>query len=229
MDWRLEVIAYKIAIARDTATPATRALAEALAPARLAPVIGTAAAEATKKHFIELNRARPNALGGARTNYYTGAAEGTSWTPHDDGSVTISIRQIGLRLKYYGGTVTPGKNISAHSGKPTRFLTIPVNPKAHGRRASEFDLELVYNHNGEPVALATKRDFGVQIKQTVSKAGKTRTTQRAGRRGEIMFALVRSIKVRPDPSILPAPDRIYGAAISNLNAYVDRAIARAGS
>lgn len=219
------MIAYSIKVTRDTARPLTQRLQAQLRPIYLNQIVGAAATEATKRHYEQLNRERPNALGGARTNYFLGAADNTSFTTDNvDGSVIVSVRQIGLRLKYYGGTVTAGKAISAFTGKPTRFLTIPVNPKAHGHRASEFDLELVYNHNGVPVALATKSTLGVQLKAT--KTGKV-TRRTIGRRGEIMFLLRRSITVQADPSILPAPDRIYGAVISNVNAHVDRIVARA--
>jgi hypothetical protein len=197
-------------------------LRSALAPARLNQVVGRAARNATVIHFRELNRDRPNWLGGARTNYYRGAAKGTSFTVLDDGAL-ISIAQIGIRSKYYGGRITAGKNINPRTGRPTVFLTIPVHPAAHGHRASEFDLELVYNHNGVPVALATKGNRGVPLKQT--KSGKI-TKRAIGQHGEIMFVLKRSVMIKADPSILPAPDRLYGAAISNLNAYVDRVLQR---
>ncbi len=217
------MMAYRISVIRDTATPAIRSVRAGLQPVRINPIVGKAASEATREHYIQLNRERPNALGGARTNYYLGAAKGTSFTVLEDGAV-ISIRQIGIRLRYYGGTVTAGKGISSWSGRPTRFLTIAVHPRAHGKRASEFDLELVYNHDGVPVALATKSTLGVQLKQT--KTGKI-TKRAIGRRGEIMFLLKRSVTHRPDPSVLPAPDKIYGAVVSNVNAYTDRLIARA--
>jgi hypothetical protein len=218
------MIAYRIKIVQDTASPAVQALQVAFRPNEINPLIGRAAAEATRQHYIELNRDRPNALGGARTNYYLGAARGTSFTVYDDG-VIISIRQIGIALRYYGGTVTAGKGVSALTGKPTRFLTIPVNPRAHGHRASEFDLEVVYNHNGVPVALATKSTLGVALKQ--SKGGKV-LKRAIGRRGEIMFLLKRSVTQQADPSVLPQPDRIYGAVISSVNAYTDRILGRAG-
>lgn len=215
------MIAYSITITRDTATPVTQALQEQLAPARLNEVVGPKAELATRAHFEELNRQRPNWLGGTRTNYYQKTV--TSWKQVGD-HVVISMSQIGLRSKYYGGRISAGKNVSKRTGRPTVFLTIPVHPRAHGHRADEFDLELVYNHNGVPVALATKSTRGVQLKQT--KTGKI-TKRSIGRRGEIMYALKRSVMIKADPSILPAPDRIYGAAISSLNAYVDRVIARA--
>lgn len=220
-------VAYRIDVSRNTITPATRALAAGYAPAVIHPVIGRAASEATRKHYIDLDRDRPNALGGSRTHYYLGAARGTSFTVVEDG-VIISSRQIGLRLRYYGTQGTPlrPKGINPKTGKPIRFLTIPVHPAAHGHRASEFDLEVVYNHDGVPVALATKSTLGVSLKET--KTGKV-TKRAVGRRGEIYFLLRRYVDQKPDPSVLPAPDRIYGAVTSSVNAHVDRIVARSGN
>jgi hypothetical protein len=216
------MIAYKIETT-DLATPALRRLALGLAPARVNPLVGRAVRNASVEHFRELNSSRPNHLGGARTNYYLGAARGTNFTA-DEAGATISIAQVGIRQRYYGGRITAGKSISRLTGRPTRFLTIPVHPLAHGHRASEFELELVYNHNGAPVALATKSTLGVQIKQT--KNGKI-TKVATGRRGEIMYLLRRSIMQQADPSVLPAPDRLYGAAISRLNSHLERLLQRA--
>lgn len=218
------MIAYRIDIS-DLASPAVRNLGSGLEPAKINQIVGPAARDATQRHFQQLNRERPNQLGGRRTNYYLGAADKTSFAIDGD-VVIISIAQIGIRLRYYGGTVTAGKGISSFSGKPTRFLTIAVHPKAHGKRASEFDLELVYNHNGEPVALATKP---LQGPVPVRQKGKRKISRAiAGRSGEIYYVLKRSVTHKPDPSVLPAPDRIYGAVISNLSAYTQRLIARSG-
>ena len=215
------MIAYSISVKRDTATPVMRALQRGLLPRVINPIVGAAARDATQGHFEELNRERPNKLGGRRTNFYLKVRDKTSFKVLEDG-VVVSMAERGISLRYYGGTVKP-RGINPQTGKPIRFLTIPVHPRAHGKRASEFDLELVYNHNGVPVALATKSTVGVQVKQT--KTGKV-TKRAIGRRGEIMFLLKRSVTQQADPSILPAPDRIYGAALSNLSAHVDRLIAR---
>lgn len=218
------MIAYNIAITRDSATPAVRALEAGLTPAQINPIVGRAGVNVTRSHFQALNRERPNALGGARTNYYLGAARSAQFREVENG-VIVSAAQVGLRLRYYGGRVTAGKTISRITGRPTKYLTIPVHPRAHGKRAGEFDLELVRNHRGEPVALATKSTRGVSLRQT--STGKV-TKRAIGQRGEIMFLLRRSVVHRPDPSILPTLDQLYGAALSALGAHTDRVLERKG-
>jgi hypothetical protein len=198
------VIAYRIETT-DLASPALQQLRGALAPSRLNPIVGTAAAEATVAHFVQLNRERPNRLGGRRTNYYFQASEKVNWREIDDG-VVISIPQVGLALRVFGGTVRP---------KQKKFLTIPVNPAAHGKRASEFDLEVIFGRGGEPIALGRK---------TRVKKG-----QNPGALREIMFRLAKHAIQRPDPTVAPSAERITASVTRAVDNYIGVLIARAGS
>ncbi len=156
-------------IRREGDSGAPRRLAAALAPARIHPVIGRAASNVFTRHLRDLNRTRPNALGGKRTNYYAGAARATSFRIESDG-VLIAINQIGLRQRFFGGTIR---------AKQSKWLTIPVAPEAHGKRAREFgDLTVVFGRGRQPVGLA--------------------------RAGKLYYALKKSVEQKPDPSVLPA-------------------------
>ncbi|MFA6289940.1 MAG: hypothetical protein WC661_21360 [Opitutaceae bacterium] len=178
------------------------------------PVIGQAASNVVRAHLFGLNESRANHLGGRRTNYFLGAGRGTSWSVTGD-TVTVSIRQIGIRQKFYGGTIKP---------KNAQFLTIPVAPEAYGKRAREFgDLVLVFGDNGQPIALATKGTRAVQITQ--SKSGKIIKRQ-IGRTGVIMFRLVRSVTQLPDPTILPDEAEIFTAVKTAVDETVDRQLRR---
>jgi hypothetical protein len=214
------VIAYHIDV-QDLATPGLQRVRGGLAPAQLNPVVGRAAANATKEHFIALNRERPNALGGTRTNYYLGAARGTSYRVVEDG-VIISIAQVGIAQRYYGGTIRR---------RLAKFLTIPARAEAHGKRASEFpDLIVLWRRRGglrEPYALA--RAVSTQIGFRRSADGSRTISNRGVQGGEIIFWLKREVTQSPDPSVAPAPDKIYGAVISNVTAHVERLAARAGN
>lgn len=101
----------------------------AIAPARLNPVIGRAAVNTITAHLRRLNRERPNALGGKRTNYYATAARGTSFALVGDNEVVVSIAQRGIRQRVFGGTLRP---------RAAKFLTIPAIPEAYGKRAREI-------------------------------------------------------------------------------------------
>ncbi|HSI08832.1 MAG TPA: hypothetical protein VK985_09575 [Rariglobus sp.] len=210
-------LAYQLSIAGPGLTAPQR-LKSALQPQRLSPVVGRAGVNVTRAHLFEKNRTAPNALGGRRTNYYAAAGRSTSFAFAGDDAVVVSISQIGISLRYYGGTVKP---------KKAKFLTIPVAPEAHGKRAREFgNLELVFGPNGQPWALATKGDRRVQI--TTNAKGKI-VKKLVGRRGVILFRLVKSVTQAADPSVLPLPDVLMGAVVSATNAHIERALKPPGN
>jgi hypothetical protein len=188
------------------APDAVRSLRAGLHPSQLNPIVGRAARTAYRDHLFGLNSQRPNALGGARTNFYADAARATQFRVEGD-HVIVSINQVGIALRFFGGTVKP---------RTAKFLTIPVHPRAHGHRAREFDLELVYGRNGEPIALATKSSLVNIVRQT-AKGRITRNL--GGRRGEIMFRLVRSATMKPDETVLPYPQQVGAAAARAVDTY----------
>lgn len=193
------MIALRIAVT-DTATPALRRLEAGLQPARLTPIIGRSARNATREHLFGKDAAG-NKLGGRRTHYYGTAARGTNFAIEGD-TVVVSIPQLGIRQRYYGGTIKP---------KTAKYLTIPVHPAAHGKRAREFsDLEVVFGPGGRPVALARK-------------ASGKRTL------GEIYYRLVRSVTQAADPTVLPTMEALGAAIRPDLEAHIARLTARATS
>jgi hypothetical protein len=97
---------------------AARRVGSALAPARIHPVIGKAAANVFTRHLRGLNRTRPNQLGSTnRTNYYAAAARGTSFVAESDGA-TVSIAQIGIRQRFFGGTIRPKAALVSRTANP---------------------------------------------------------------------------------------------------------------
>lgn len=105
-----------------------QALRLAINPQALNEAAGRSVATSVRDHLYNLNSARPNALGGRRTNYYAGAADSTHMEAAPD-KATVTVSQTGFALRFHGGTVTP---VNA------KMLTIPVNPAAYGMRAREF-------------------------------------------------------------------------------------------
>lgn len=205
-------LAYQFTVSGHGLTAGARVKA-ALHPRRVGAVAGRAATNVLRAHLFARNADKPNALGGKRTNYYAQAARSTSYAFDGDDAVVVSINQIGIRLRYYGGTVKP---------RTAKFLTIPVAPEAHGKRAREFgNLELVFGEGGQPIALATKGDRRVQI--TANAKGKL-VKKVVGRRGVILYRLAKSATFAADPSVLPLPDVLMGGVISAINIHVDRAL-----
>ena len=90
-------LAFRLSLT-DQVSPTGRALAGALAPKQLFPVIGRSAVGTFRKHLFEVNRTRPNALGGTRTGFYASAARGTSFETTGDG-VTLTVASVGIRQR----------------------------------------------------------------------------------------------------------------------------------
>lgn len=201
--------------ATDTDPTLLRRIIAGIQPVRTAPIVGRSARNAIRTHLFARDQAG-NKLGGSRTHYYGAAARATAFTIEGDG-VIVSIPQIGIRQRYYGGTIKP---------KKSKYLTIPVHPSAHGKRAREFgDLELVFDHTGRPIALATPSTRGVSIRAT--KSGKT-TKRNVGRMGEIMFLLLKSVTQRADPAVLPTQEAMASAITPDLQKYLALLASRSG-
>jgi len=196
---------------RDTATPAVASLRAGLTPDRIQPIIGRAARNTYRTHFFGLNAQRPNALGGRRTNYYAGAARATQFRIQGD-SVIVSVNQVGIRLRLDGGTVRP---------RVKKFLTIPAIPEAHGKRASEFsDLRFSIEYNPK---VSRRMPALVQGARSLIRRrrvnGQLRVFFASVQNTRVIFWLVRSTTHRPDPTILPHPERVAAEAVRACDTY----------
>jgi len=106
-------------------------------------------AEAAKDEWKQSLLARsntPNKLGGTSTKFWSRAAAGVH-SKIQPGVAILESRLIGVRQRWKGGDIKPGE------GK--KFLTIPINPKAHGKKAQEFgdNLTLIRKGRGRGVKL----------------------------------------------------------------------------
>ncbi len=127
-----------VVISRDDASPLLQRVKDAATAAGLSLVMARAIGIQVKDHLIALNAERHR----YGRNYYAQAARSVT-ARAAGGFALVSITQIGIRQRLYGGEITP-KN-----GK--RFLTIPADPAAYGMRAGEMqDLKVarVMNPDG---------------------------------------------------------------------------------
>lgn len=193
--------------AANAAGPAARRVSAVMAPARLNHVIGRSVNETVRHHLISLNSARPNKLGGRRTNFYSQAARATNFRVVSDTEILISIPHVGIAQRFYGGTIR---------AKAGRFLTIPVHPAAHGKRAREFDLDVVFGLKGQPVALATKRTVAGRSGRQISAIG------------EIYYKLARSVTQKADPNVLPKQAVVELFVQKDVDLVINRAINGSG-
>ena len=177
--------------------------------------VEVAAALSVKQHLTTHYAGRINRLGGVSTGYWKGAIEGTSST-HDAAGATVQIRQTGIRLKYDGGTIRASGRTSEVTGKPTKFLTIPVHPSAHGKTIADLGgkaaFYIVPFAGGGGLAEEGAGTGAGVFKKTGAKAG-------AG--DPLYFILKRSVKVTADPHILPPDEQIAGDVATALRLYFD--------
>lgn len=202
-----------IQISLDSATPAVQSLRAGLAPDQVNPIIGRSARNTYRTHLFGIDGQRANKLGGARTNFYASAARATQFRVQGD-LVIVSINQVGIGLRYFGGTVRP---------KVKKYLTIPAVAEAHGKRASEFP-ELKFALVPDPktgrlrAALVRRGANIVSLISTRRAGGRTITSRReAG--AYVMFWLVKQATFQPDPSVLPYPELVEAEAARAVDAY----------
>lgn len=204
----------------DGITPATRAMQNAFQPENLFPIIGRSAVNTVRDYLFDQNASRANKLGGSRTNFYASAARATHFDEVDDG-VLISINQVGIAQRYYGGTIEPVSK---------KFLTIPARAEAYGKRAGEFpNLVVLWSRNG-PYALAAGEQSSSTVSSGSGKNSRARTSrQNAVKPGIILFWLVKSVTQKPDPTVLPDRSTIIENIKGDVNSYLTRSLRRGGA
>ena len=197
---------------KDGATGTVANLRAGLQPAQVNPIVGRSARNTYREHLFGLNNQRANALGGPRTNFYASAARGTQFRVQGS-EVIVSINQVGIALRYFGGTVRP---------RTKKYLTIPAVPEAHGKRASEFP--------GLHFAFELHPKFHVLMPCLVQGAAsllglrRSKGTVRARFIGErhrrVIFWLVKSATFQADDTVLPHPELVEAQAVRALGDYV---------
>lgn len=140
---------------------------------------------AVQEHVRTHYQGKPNKLGAPGTGYWEKVIQSAQSVVSGE-AVTVTLRGIGLAMKYHGGTILPGKGISKKTGKPTRMLAIPVAAEAYGKTPGMFgNLEREGNGLFAPVA---GKGFGAQL-----------------------FRLARKARIKPDANILPPAGVVVAA------------------
>jgi len=196
-------------------TPAlSRMMALAKDKAAMNEIIGRSIANLVKRHLSDYDKAHPNAMGGKRTHFFAQAARST-FSHGDATGATVSINHVGIRLQWLGGTVYPGRHASCHSGKPTRFLTIPAIAEAYGTHACEWT-NLVFSRVEGRSALVEKEPGAAEKKGRKSKKQAQPSHARA------IFWLIRKATIKPHPDVLPTEQAYIAAARASLKSYLTR-------
>jgi hypothetical protein len=188
-------------------------------------------AKLTREHLRGLDASRPNRLGGARTHFYAKFAEDSNMSyGATQGGAEVVIGNADFGDKHVLAAKWHGIPTGIHPKPPRKFLTIPANDEAYGRRAREFDLEV--SRVAGRLALVKRTSatgkYSTMFKETYrGKNGKMK--ERILRKknhgvGDLMFWLIRGTKpIAADPSVLPSVSE-YEEAISEA---IDRLFRRA--
>lgn len=132
----------------------------------------------------------------------------------DASGATVSLNELGIGLRYRGGTVTPGKSISSYTGELTRALAIPGDktPVQQGRairpgRAGVLAFIRAVSR-GETIGYLVEGQ-----EKTITRGknkGGTRIVPKPG--GSLLYTLRTITRHRPDPNILPDEAAIFWQA-----------------
>lgn len=177
---------------QDQVTPRIDALNNALTARRSSlsdagkKIAAAAGANVVKAHFADLERSRHR--GTSPFHFYGKATRATSHRVQN-GTAVVAIDHEGIQLRRFGGTVKP------RNGK---YLTLPVDPVAHGRRIREF--------SGEKLNWIINKQRGTGV---VLLAGK------------VLYALTQKTEHKPDPSVLPTDSQILDQVTDDLHVWTN--------
>lgn len=176
--------------------------------------VEVAAAGAVKSHLTTHYAGKVNGLGGASTGYWKTAIEGTT-SQSDANGAMVNINQKGVRLKYEGGVIRASGRTSEVTGKPIRFLTIPVHPAAHGKTIADF--------GGKSGTYIVPFAAGAGLKEGGTGTGAgvfRRTGDKPSRSDPLYWILKRSVTIKSDKNILPPETAVTLAVNQALEIYL---------
>lgn len=182
-------------------------------------VVGTAGVQAFRDHYTAREadgstHRTASALGARPQGIFAQFARQTFF---EDGGFSVSIvtSHPAIRQRLQGGTIRPVNG---------RYLTIPANSFAYGRRAREVGVDLVFAYAPRgnettmvPALIApdavekevgAKRKDGTRRKKTIRPAG-------------IYYWLVRQVTQRGDPATVPTKDAVVGMIIETTREWIE--------
>lgn len=189
----------------DTATNRLQALTHLLGESNAAPKVGPGVTRLVFDHLVARDSSHPNRLGGARTHFYSQAAQATTWEAQG-GDVRISIAHLGVRQRFLGGVIRPVSK---------KALAIPARTESYGKTPAEYtDLKLVVFSSGAAALVQADQTLVRFVKS--KKDGTIKVKRVGGRGGLVMFWLVKSVRQAADPGVLPTKQALAAEAVRTL-------------
>lgn len=193
----------------DQVSPRLRAL-ERLLPSRpLMAAIGVASERVLRDHFTRRDQ-EPNQMGWPKQHIWARIMRSTAL---DRASISATSAKVVVSdpvfgMKVYGGTIVP-KGTSHRTGRPLRFLAIPMDAEAYGTSPkNRDDLRFSIDPEYGPVLIkaeATLLRRGRTKGQKVLKQGKS-----VG--GTLLYRLIRRANIPADLKAMPATEQFTAAA-----------------
>jgi hypothetical protein len=169
------------------------------------------------------------------TNYVPRNQRGNFWervfnsteSHSDDDSATITMSELGIRLRIYGGDVRPGVNPAAsgpRKGLPTKALAIPSSsvPVVDGRQLNPAAMGLLAYLSGKGGDSTGYLVEGEEVKRTrdTAKGKKGSTYVRAKSSGALLYTLRSITRHKGDDNIINE-DEMGKGAVDALADYFD--------
>jgi len=191
-----------VTITKDEVTPAIADRLAKTRPGRVANILRQPLETFTRVHLAANGT---NKKGWPSTGFWEDASRSTIGEVADNG-VLLRVQKIGVRQRFYGGTINPAK---------AKALAIPISPVSYGHLPREFPgLFLLVTKKG---AYLVQRNQGFSAK-TGKLSHSTRQGGNAGRRlgSELtfLFKLSGGVNQKPDPSVIPSNDEYTEVAMA---------------
>jgi len=144
---------------------------------------------------------------------------------HKGKSSVIRLTEIGIRLRYYGGEVRPGKSISSFTGKTTKALAVPTKnvPIKGGRRVrpGRYDglIAFLSNKRGGDTSGYLVEGEEVTRKRKSKRGDKGSKYIKPKKGGSLLYTLRKVTRHKADKNILPSNETLMKSgkkAILNL-------------
>ncbi len=195
------MINWEAKVVGDTATPNVEALKAKLTLVRIQRAVGTECVRLTQDH---LNRLGPNKRGWPSTEFYKGAAAGTTWDRTEEGIVVAIDNEEhprAMRQRYYGGKIR----------MKDKLLAIPARQEFAASSPTEFtNLRFVQFHSGAKALVVGTGGVG----RINSKTGNERAVKGAGARAAavVAFWLKEEVDQKGDKSVVPSGEQYIQTA-----------------
>jgi hypothetical protein len=173
-------------------------------------VMGRAVRGVVVSHFIQIasdsaHHETAGSLGATRTGVYQQAAQGTSQPEVSREGVSISIHQVAIAQRFFGGTIEP---VNA------KFLAIPARSEAYGKRPNQFDnLRVIIFKSGAGALVSKEPPSGTRRNRIAGSAREP---------GLIFYWLVKQAIQEADHTVLPTEEEMLNAAVESAQEYIGK-------